>query len=163
MYELKNSLGQKLYTAAESEFALHRLCIYTAFTFFYCILFFYSYTRHGTKNQSQMVKDYSRHLLCGCQKCCNCNCRATVSAILQPCCPFFVLISTGCSGALLSSLVFEMEIKYVISSALQTQCQRGFSRTFLMPLRRSSQPCVTHPSVKANFRLLINLPLFVLG
>jgi len=27
---------------------------------------------------------------------------------------FFILISIGCSGALLSSLVFEMEIKYVM-------------------------------------------------
>jgi len=44
-------------------------------------------------------------------------CRATVSyalALLS----FFILISIGCSGALLLSLVFEMEIKYVMMTMM---------------------------------------------
>jgi len=35
---------------------------------------------------------------------------------------FFILISIGCSGALLLSLVFEMEIKYMVMMILTMFC-----------------------------------------
>jgi len=51
--------------------------------------------------------------------------------------PFFILISIGCSGALLLSLIFEMEIKYVMMMRINhirfTLCEFLIAKNTVFP------------------------------